>query len=54
MAKELAMVEGNHKGKMARQYFIECEKRLNKKPKIDFPDPNQVLKHAQTWARAPK
>jgi len=38
MAKELSMVERNAKGKQARQYFIECERRA-----MEMSDPMKAL-----------
>ncbi len=36
MAKELAMLENNDKGKQARLYFIKCEEEYKKQKQVTF------------------
>jgi phage anti-repressor protein len=46
-AKEFSMLERNNRGKLARRYFIDCEKRLRNRPAvqaIDFSDPLTTAK----------
>lgn len=49
-AKELAMVEGTQRGKLARRYFIVCEeklKQLMRQPSYKIDDP---IARARRWA----
>ena len=43
MAKELAMVERNEKGKQARRYFIDCEKQLIEQKHLPATTPNTAI-----------
>ena len=48
MAKELCMIENTERGKQARRYFIECERRLREGnvPSYQIEDP---VKRAEKW-----
>ncbi len=54
MAKELSMVERTPKGKEARQYFIECERRLFSNAPTVLDETNTAIKQYLLFLRANK
>ena len=50
MAKEIAMVEGNERGRMVRRYFIDAERKLRSmcQPSYMIADP---VERAEQWIR---
>ncbi len=47
MAKELAMIQRTDKGKQARKYFIECEKKLKEQQNKELTPAEAFLRQAQ-------
>lgn len=51
MSKEISMVQRTAQGKLARQYFIDCENELEKiKLHLQLPDFNNPVVAARAWA----
>lgn len=50
MAKEICMIQRNERGKQARLYFIECERRLKERQTPVLPDFTDPVIAARAWA----
>ena len=49
MAKEISMIQRNDKGKQARRYFIQCEKKLKEIVKQDSYLISDPIERAKRW-----